>query len=716
MSRLLFALSLTACLAFAAKKPVTIDDVLNARPTRRAGPVTWAPDGKQFAYTEAAKLWLYETSTGKRREVIAWKALDDAALKPATPELADWTNRRVSSQSQQWFPTGDRMLVSASGDLFILDTVTGKFDTLTHTAEVEQDPKLSPDGAKVSFRRAHDLYVLDIASKAVSRLTSDGSDTLLNAELDWVYPEELSLGTAHWWSPDSRSIAFLQMDISHEPVFPQVSLLNTRGVLEPERYPKPGDPNADVRVGILPITGGATKWMDLGETRDHLIARVDWLPSSNQIAVEKLNRTQSRVDLLFADTATGQSRTVIHEEDRAWVNVNDGPQFLHDGSGFLWSSERDGGFRHLFLYKPDGTLDRQLTRGEWEVTRVAAIDEAAKRILYLSSEASPLERQLYSVNFDGTGNRRLSTLEGTHAVSASPTGDTYVDTYSSLKTAPETTLHDRSGKQLAVLREADRAPERDFEILPTEIHNFRTSDGTQLFARMIKPPHFKAKKTYPVICMIYGGPHAQSVTNAWAGVDWDQSLAHKGFIIWQVDNRGSAGRGHLWEAQVYHNLGALELEDQKAGIDYLKTLHFADTARMGLYGWSYGGYMTLFTLTHAPDLFRAGVAGAPVTSWRNYDTIYTERYMGIPSENVEGYAKSAPVTSAGALKAKLLIIHNMEDDNVHFQNTLQMADALEKANRKFQMLIYPQKTHGVTGPVRRHLLESITDFFEQNLR
>ncbi len=716
MSRFLFTFSLTACLVFAAKKPVTINDVINARPTRRAGAVTWAPDGKRFAYTEAGKLWLYETATGKRRDVIAWKALDDAALKPVTPELADWTNRRVSSQSQQWFPTGDRMLVSATGDLFTLDTATGKFDALTHTAEVEQDPKLSPDGLKVSFRRAHDLYVLDIASKAVTRLTSDGSDTLLNAELDWVYPEELSLGTAHWWSPDSRSIAFLQMDISHEPVFPQVSLLNTRGVLEPERYPKPGDPNADVRVGIIPAAGGGTKWMDLGETRDHLIARVDWLPSSDRIAVEKLNRTQSRVDLLFAETATGQSRTVIHEEDRAWVNVNDGPQFLHDGSGFLWSSEREGGFRHLFLYKPDGTLDRQLTRGEWEVTRVAAIDEAAKRILYLSSEASPLERQLYSVNFDGTGKRRLTSAEGTHAISASPTGDTYLDTYSSLKTAPETTLHDSSGKQLAVFREADRAPERDFEVLPTELHNFRTSDGTQLFARMIKPQHFNPKKQYPVICMVYGGPHAQTVTNAWAGIDWDQALAHKGFIVWQVDNRGSAGRGHLWEAQVYHNLGALELEDQKAGIDYLKTLHFADTARIGLYGWSYGGYMTLYALTHAPDLFRAGVAGAPVTSWRNYDTIYTERYMGLPSENAEGYAKSSPVNSAGALKAKLLIIHNMEDDNVHFQNTLQMADALEKANRKFQMLIYPQKAHGVTGPVRRHLLESITEFFEQNLR
>jgi len=713
--RSLATLLITANLMYAAKKPVTIDDVIKVRPTRGAGAVTWAPDTKHFAYTEAGKLWLYQVSNGKRREVVAWKSLEDAAMKPVTPDVADWTNRRVSSQSQQWFPDSNRMLVSSSGDLFLLDTATGKFDALTHTTDIEQDPKLSPDGTKVSFRRGHDLYVLNLASKAITRLTQDGSETLLNAELDWVYPEELSLGTAHWWSPDSKSIAYLQMDIGREPIFPQVSLLNTRGQLEPERYPKPGDPNADVRVGIVPASGGPTKWMDLGETRDHLLARVNWLPSSDRVAVEKLNRVQNRVDLLFADAKTGQSQTIIHEEDRTWVNVNDGPQFLQDGSGFLWSSEREGGFRHLFLYGLDGKLQRQLTHGEWEVTRVAAVNEKEREILYLSSEASPLERQLYSVDFDGTNKHRLTSSEGTHVISASPDGTAYLDTHSSLKAAPETTLHTGSGTQTAIFREADHASERDFELLPTEIHNFRTPDGTQLFARLIKPANFDPKKTYPVICTVYGGPHAQSVNNAWAGINWDQALAHKGFIVWQVDNRGSAGRGHLWEAQVYHNLGALELEDQKAGVEYLKTLPFADTARMGLYGWSYGGYMTLYTLTHAPDLFRAGVAGAPVTSWKNYDTIYTERYMGLPSENVEGYAKSAPTASAGALKAKLLLIHNIEDDNVHFQNTLQMADALEKANRKFQMLIYPQKAHGVTGPVRQHLLESITEFFEQNL-
>jgi len=713
MLRFAAAFLALSSLALAAKKPVTIEDVVKVHPAGGEAAVTWSPDSKQFAYTEAGKLWLYEVASGKRREVIAWKTLEDAAVKPAVPAVFDWTNRRVSSQSQQWFSTGNRMLVSANGDLFTLDIATGQFDALTHTAEPEQDPKLSPDNTKVSFRRAHDLYVLDIASKAVTQLTNNGTDTLLNAELDWVYPEELDLGTAHWWSPDSRSIAYLEFDISREPIFPQVSLLSTKGQLEPERYPKPGDPNATVRVGIVPVSGGSTKFV---QQAADLVARVAWLPTSDRIAVETLNRTQNKLDLLFADAQTGTTQTVLHEEDRYWINVNEGPRFLQDGSGFLWSSEQDGGFRHLYLYSLEGKLRTQLTRGEWEITQLAAINEREHKLLYLSTEASPLERQLYSVDLNGKNKHRLTTSEGTHHVSAAPDGSAYLDTHSNLNTPPETTLHRSDGTQIAVFRNTDRTSESEFQLLPTEIKSFRTPDGTQLFARLIKPANFDSSKRYPVICMIYGGPHAQTVTNSWAGVNWDQALAQKGFVIWQVDNRGSAGRGHAWESQVYRNLGALELEDQKAGIEYLKTLPFADTSHMGLYGWSYGGYMTLYSLTHAPDLFRAGVAGAPVTDWRNYDTIYTERYMGLPAENEENYKRSSPLTRAADLKAKLLLVHNMEDDNVHFQNTLQMADALEQANRKFQMLIYPQKAHGVTGPVRQHLLESITEFLEQNLR
>ncbi len=634
------------------------------------------------------------------------------AIAPPQAKVTDWQNRRVAEQGFQWAPSGKEMLVLEEGDLFLLHTETGAWEQLTATSEAERDPKLSPDGRLVSFRRGHDLYVLDIATKKVRRLTTDGSAKLLNGELDWVYPEELEISTAHWWSPDGSAIAYLQLDVSREPMFPQVDLTGTHARLEPELFPQPGTPNADVRVGVVPIAGGATRWMDLGDTRDRLIARVYWSPDSRALAIERLNRVQSRLDLWMADAASGAARSVLSEQDKYWINVNDLFRFLKDGKHFLWGSERDG-FLHMYLYGNDGKLENQITRGEWEVTAVAGVDEGAREIFYVSTEASPLERQLYRIGLNGKHKERLTASKGTHAVSMAGGCGFYLDTHSSLKSPPETTLHKRDGTQLSVWREA---AEIDYEILPAEIVEVKAAGGTRLYGRMIKPADFTPAKKYPVIVMIYGGPGAQAVVDQWAGVNWDQALAQRGFLIWQLDNRGSSGRGHAFESAIYHHMGEHELKDQQEGIRYLASTGFADTSRMGIHGWSYGGYMTLYTLCNAPDLFRAGIAGAPVTDWRNYDSIYTERYMGLPEENRDGYRASSPIGKAENLKAKLMIAHNMEDDNVHFQNSLQMAAALERAEKRFQMVVFPQKAHGVSGELRKDLLEQTTAFFEEVLR
>ncbi len=711
--RFLASLLLTAAL-HAEKKPVTIESLMTPPPDR-GGSIIWAPNGKRFTYEEKRKLMLYDVPSGKRRELVSMDKLEQAAVKVEPPRVFDWTNRRVGEQPLQWFASGKQMLVSTGGDLFVLNVENGAFDQLTTTPDVERDPKLSPDNRFISFRRGPDLYSLEIATKKVTRLTSDGTATLLNGQMDWVYPEELDLGTAHWWSPDSAHIAYLQFDIAHEPVFPQVSLLGARGILEPERYPKPGDPNADVRVGVVAVKGGPTRWMNFGETRDFLIARLAWLPDSKALAVERLNRTQNRLDLLAANASTGESRVLLHEEDPYWINIADAPHFFADGKHFLWSSERDG-FRHLYLYSIEGKLQHQITRGEWEVENVAGIDEQAQQIYYVSSEDSPLERQMYVVRLDGKHKRKLTSGPGTHSISMSPTADYYLDTFSSLTQPPVSTLYDSSGTQVAVFREADKSIIDNFELRPTEIVNTKAADGALLYARIIKPPNFDPAKKYPVIVMVYGGPGVQTIRNSWPGANLDQVLAQRGFLIWQLDNRGSRGRGHAWESTIYHNMGAHELADQKDGIKYLQTLGYADTTRMGIFGWSYGGYMTLFTLCNAPGLFRAGVAGAPVTNWRNYDTIYTERYMGLPDENSKGYEDSSPVNQARNLDSKLLILHNVEDDNVHFQNTMQMADALEKADKQFRMVIYPQKSHGVGGAARQHLNETIAGFFEETLK
>jgi len=396
-----------------------------------------------------------------------------------SPEAFDWQNRRVSEQSFAWSHSGKEMLVSAGGDLFLVHIDSGKWDQLTATPDAERDPKFSPDGRFVSFRREHDLYCIEIAGVKVTRLTHDGSPTLLNGELDWVYPEELDLGTAHWWSPDSKRIAYLQLDTSLEPIYPQADILKLRATLEPERYPQPGDPNAEARVGIVPVEGGETRWMDLGEPRGYLTARVAWLPDSKAVAVERLNRIQNRLDLLFADASTGAARTVLHEEDPYWVNVNDDLRFLKNGKQFLWGSERDG-FHHLYLYSLDGRRLHQLTRGEWEVTAVDGIDESAEELFYTSTEESPLERHLYGVHFDGKHRRKITTGHGTHSVVMSPDCEYYLDTASNLSAPSNQTLRRRDGSQVNVFHEADRTEVDEYEILPSEIHKVKAPDGTLL--------------------------------------------------------------------------------------------------------------------------------------------------------------------------------------------------------------------------------------------
>jgi dipeptidyl-peptidase-4 len=718
MSRKLLFLLLALCWfhpAYAQKKPVTIQAITAGQRAGGPGQAIWAPDGRRFAYEQDRNVYLYDVPSRTRRLLVSLATLESAATAVPKSETFDWQNRGVVEQEIQWAQDGSALLLSAGGDLFLFRFGEDSWSQLTATPEVEADPKLSPNGRRVSYRSANDLYVLDISSKQATRLTKDGSATLWNARLDWVYPEELDLPTAHWWSPDSTQIAYLQFDVSREPLYPHADLLPLRPVYEPQRYPKAGDPNADVRLGVVSATGGETKWMDLGETRDALLARVRWVPDSSGLFVQRLNRVQNRLDLLHARAATGASRLVLREEDRYWVNVADILEFLGKGEEFLWSSERSG-FRHLYRYSLDGRQLARLTAGEWEVAELAGVDEAAGTVYFVSTEGSPLERHLYRVKLDGSGRSRITQVPGTHAISMAPRCEYYLDTYSNLTTPPARTLFKADGSQWAVFVEADRRPLEDYDIRPTEIVEVRAGDETVLYARLIRPAGFRAGTKYPAVVFVYGGPHAQQVRNRWTGLTIEQALAHRGFVVWELDNRGSGGRGHLWESALYRGFGAKELEDQQAGVRRLISMGFVDSARIGMYGWSYGGYMTLYSLLNAPDLFRAGVAGAPVVDWRNYDTIYTERYLGLPSENADAYRRSSPVNDARNLKANLLIVHNLEDDNVLFQNTLQMADALERAGKAFEMVVYPQKTHGLTGAAREHMLESMAAFFERHLK
>ncbi len=716
MPRIRAGAALLFCaLAWGQKKPVTLADVGTLNPEFEA--VVWAPDGRRFLYEQKEAVWIYEVKNQSRRELLRLKEVEVRAVKGSKPEVSDWKNRYVREAKYAWSAKGDRILIAVDGDLFLKPFPKGDLRQLTATQEAEHDAKLSPDGTHVAFRRGHDLYVLEIEGQKTVRLTYDGSATVWNGEVDWVYPEELGLGTAYWWSPDSARIAFLQFDVGRIPIYPHADLLGMRSRQEPQRYPKAGDPNPDVRAGVISREGGKPRWINTGDPRERLMARVQWLPDSRRLAIQCLNRIQNRLDLLDADAASGETSILLTEADPYWVNFAGEPYLFRDGERFVWLSERSG-FRHIYLYEKrhPGWQAKPLTRGEWEVTGLTGVDERRGWVYYVSNQSSPLERQLYRVKIDGGQPELLTPEAGAHAISMSPVFEHFLDTASSLSSPPRRTLRHADGRAIAVQSDADRAGLSAFDILPAEIVKVTTADGALLYARMIKPSGFDPKKKYPAIVQVYGGPHGQAVKDAWAGLSWDQAMAHRGFLIWQLDNRGTSGRGHAFETPVFRNLGARELKDQLEGLRYLEATGFVDIERVGMNGWSYGGYMTLYCLTHAPDRFRAGIAGAPVTDWRNYDTIYTERYMGLPDENREGYRTSSPIHKAGDLKASLLLIHNFEDDNVHFQNVLQMADALQRAGKMFQMMVYPQKTHNVTGDANKQMLRLTAEFFETHLK
>jgi dipeptidyl-peptidase-4 len=689
----------------------------------------WSPDGKWLSYFQRTgqgrdaktDVWVMEVASGERRVLLDSEKLQPL-LVPAGPAGGDRQQTglgRLAPQRYFWAPDGNALLFVSDGNLFWFDLKTQAAKRLTSDKKPLQDPKISPDGRWVSFVREYNLWVVDVGTGKERQLTRDGREELMNGQLDWVYPEELDIRTAYWWSPDSSQIAFLQMDERPVTKYPLVDFLTPTGETEWMRYPKAGDPNPVVRVGVVSLKGGRARWMDTGAEKDTYIPRVNWLRDSKRLAIQRLNRAQTKLELLFADTASGKSQVIISEEDAYWINLDDDLYFFADAKlgGFLWSSERDG-YRHLYLYDLSGKLLRQVTNGLWEVSQVTRVDEKAGAVYFVATEKSPLERHLYRLEFGGGVASRLTREDGTHSINMAPDAGHYVDTYSNSATPSRQDLYKADGTRAAVINENKVAELADYGLQPVEFFTVRGADGSELNAMMIKPPGFSASKKYPVLVYTYGGPHAQIVRNAWGGANylWHQMMAQKGYIIFGLDNRGSAGRGHAFESHIHKKFGEEELADQLAGVKYLKSLPYVDGARIGIWGWSYGGYMTSYAMTNAPDTFKAGFAGAPVTDWRQYDTIYTERYMKRPQENEEGYKKSSPVNHAAQLKGKLLIAHGTGDDNVHVANTVQFVEEFIKAGKYPEVMLYPRRGHGVSDSrARVHLFKRVTQFFLDNL-
>jgi len=687
--------------------------------------LAWTPDGEGLSYFETkgsgkdtkTELWMMDAASGERRLLVAADRLESILpVDTSRPTQATGLGRRAPSQ-YQWSPDGASILFQGPAALAWLDVKSLAGRTLVSGKVALADPKISPDGRFVSFVRDHNLWLVNLADGKERVLTQGGTEEIRKGELDWVYPEELEIKTAYWWSPDSSAIAYLEMDERKVSRYPLVDFSSPSGEAEMERYPTAGGANPIVRVFVVLLNGGEPRAMDTGAETDIYIPRVNWLPDSKQLAIQRLNRAQTRLDLLIADSSTGKMHTALSENDTNWINLGDDLYFLKDGKGFLWSSERSG-YRHLYLFDVEGKQLAQLTTGEWEVSAIDAIDEPKGLVYFTATEKSPLERQLYRVAFDGTGFTRLTKDAGTHAAVFSPNAAAFYDTYSNAATPQRQDLCRADGSRIAAINENKVAELADYHLSPTEFLTLKSRDGVQLNASIIKPPDFNPQKKYSVLVYTYGGPHAQVVRNVWGGANflWHQLMAQKGYIIFSLDNRGSAGRGHAFETPLHFRLGAQELSDQRDGVQYLKSLPYVDPNRIGIWGWSYGGHMTLHAMFEAGDDFKAGFAGGPVTDWRYYDSIYTERYLGLPQKNEKGYQDSSPVKYASQLKGKLLIAHGAGDDNVHYANTLAVINDLIEAGKYVEVLAFPGRGHGVSDPpARRVLMRRVTQFFLDNL-
>ena len=676
----------------------------------RAGPrsVNWIDGGERFAYTSP--------NPETRREEI--KRYDPATLKEDllldTRELVlPGQTQPMQYRSFQWardskhllFQTNFRPIFRRSGLAdFYLYSIPEK--SLQPVAKDARTAQLSPDGRLAGLERGGDMYVYDLAGKQERRLTTGGSDSIFNGAFDWVYEEEFGLAQAWKWSKDSKYIAFWQTDERGVPV---VQLTNYEG-RHPDwmkvAYPKVGDHNPRVRIGVADVNTGKTVFLDWTDTTataaEHYIPRIYWTSDNNTLAVLTLNRAQNHAKLFFYDVMTGKRRLIMEEKSDKWIDIFDFfagvEDYLYFPEGlreFLWVSDRDG-YQHIYRYDYNGKLLNQVTKGNFMVTRVEAINPTTRTIYYASTEVTPLERHLYAVKFDGKSKRKLTEARGNHAFNMSPNGKYYIDTWSNTTTPRQVELWSTVPRKLVTFEDNKAVLQRlqTHAYSPLELFKFTTSDGATLDGSMIRPPDFDPNKKYPVIVSIYGGPGSQQVYNSFTSQGWNQYLAQQGFIVVGLNNRGSGNYSRDFQKQVYKQLGKWESKDFAEVAKYLGRQAYVDSTRMSIHGTSYGGYMTIMTMLQYPDVFKTGISNSPGTDWKLYDTIYTERYMGLLSENKSGYDASSVLTHAKNLKGHLLLVHSGLDENVHPQHTMQFITALTAAGKDAELRFYPLGAHG----------------------
>lgn len=694
---------------YAQPKKLTVKDVAQGHTfrSRTFSDSKWTAGGNKFSYVKQNAIYEQDILTGTEREIVSGKYLESHGRST------------FSISNYMWSPDEKYLLFSGklparamkSGGSFYIIDANDKSEILFVESEQEQvNIGFSPDSKKIGFVRGNNLFVIDIKSGKETQLTFDGSENILNGKFDWVYEEEFSIIRGWEWSPDSRSIAFWRMDQTNVPEIHIAEWDSVNLNFIEMKYPKSGYPNSEVRIGVVDAENpSGIKWMDLGSEKDIYVPRIHFTKDPQKLVVQRLNRAQNNLDVLFYDITTGKPKTVLNEISDTWIDIYDDITFFD--KSFIWTSDKDG-FKHIYLFDYSGKLINQVTSGKWDVNDVIGADEEAGRIFFTSNERGRRFKDLYSVSFHGKNKTRLTEQQGTHSIDLSPDSKYYIDRYSNANTPSSTYLMNINGQKIRNLAVSDPDLFREYNLAETEFFMIRTEDGVELDAFMLKPSDFDETKKYPVLITQYNGPGSQSVNDSWGTPGtWEKMLSQNGIVIIGVDSRITAGKGSAYKKYAHKNLGYWETFDLTETVKYLRKLKYTDPENIAVWGWSYGGYTSALALMKASDYFKAAIAVASVTDWRFYDNIYTERYMSTPALNPEGYYSSSVLNYTDNLKGNLLLIHGTADDNVHFQNSITLADKLIESNKQFRTMFYPGRDHGISGGnTREQLYEMMTEF------
>ena len=682
----------------------------SGNPTRIAG---WLGDGKQYLQIRDKRLMKVNARTGRAKPFFSSEKVAKALEK--IPVLDSETAQAISRRTRyQMNPSKTGALLDHDNDLYFFQFDGSRTVRLTHTPVREELATFSPNGEFVAFVKQDNLHVVDIETQTERMLTTDGGGAIRNGKADWIYFEELfnRRWQAYWWSPDSERIAFLRSDASALPTFHALDTLPLHGDLTSMRHPKAGDPNPDVKLGVVSVAGSSVLWTDLSQYSpgDYLLSGVGWYPDGDRVFCYVQNRIQTWLDFVAWKPGQNKSERLFRDSTEAWIENPGDPHFLK-GDSFLITSDRSG-WNHLYRFNIEEKKWHTVTSGEWEVRQVQHVDKENGLIYFTATQDSPIAENLYRCRLDGSRMKRLTRKEGHHQISFDPSGKWFIDTWSTYRSPTQAALSLSTGKQIRMLDSNPVYALEEYDLGEAQLLQIESEDGFVFEAAIVKPPNFSPDQKYPVWFMTYAGPHAPTIRDTWSGGHArDHMLASLGMIVFRMDPRSASGKGSVSAWTAYQQLGVQELKDIEEGIEWLKQKPFVDGNRIGMSGHSYGGFMTAYAMTHS-KLFAAGISGAPVTDWRYYDTIYTERYMDVPQANPEGYAKTSVVEAAKNLHGRLLLLHGMMDDNVHLQNATQFVNAMQKANVDFEVMLYPTMKHGLHGD---HYQRLVFDFMKRSL-